>query len=206
MAHLGPISMRPKRGQGRSPSAPNHKWAHLSQFLGPNWPKKALGPIWTTDHYGPHFQPWPLVNPRGHQQLKSTLSLNSRGRFSHSSMHPVLKDARVMHIWYYIPLCTIFSQKSNGEIFRTHFHDSKSRSPKPITNFKGGLFSSSVWKSMAAIRRSFQDPNHLALQELGWKFFQDHSRGILGGYSSFNQLSRQQVIQYSLDNSIDPYR
>ncbi|MBW0504980.1 hypothetical protein O181_044695 [Austropuccinia psidii MF-1] len=46
--------------------------------------------------------------------------------------------------------------------------------PKSITNFEGGLFSSSVWQSMAAIRRSFHDPNHLALQELGWQFFQDH--------------------------------
>ncbi|MBW0474040.1 hypothetical protein O181_013755 [Austropuccinia psidii MF-1] len=31
-------------------------------------------------------------------------------------------------------------------------------------------------------------------------------RAILRGYSSFNQLSRQQVLQYSLDNSIGPYR
>ncbi|MBW0492658.1 hypothetical protein O181_032373 [Austropuccinia psidii MF-1] len=92
-------------------------------------------------------------------------------------MHPVLKDAGTVHIWYYIPLCTIFAQQSNGDIFRTHFNDSKSRSPKSITNFEGGLFSSSVWQSMVAIRRSFQDPNHLALQELGWQLFQDHSKG-----------------------------
>ncbi|MBW0581648.1 hypothetical protein O181_121363 [Austropuccinia psidii MF-1] len=37
-------------------------------------------------------------------------------------------------------------------------------------NFKGGFFNSSVWQSMAAIRQPFKDPNHLALQELGWKF------------------------------------
>ncbi|MBW0473605.1 hypothetical protein O181_013320 [Austropuccinia psidii MF-1] len=30
---------------------------------------------------------------------------------------------------------------------------------------------------MAAIRRPFQDPNHLALQELGWQLFQDYSKG-----------------------------
>ncbi|MBW0513494.1 hypothetical protein O181_053209 [Austropuccinia psidii MF-1] len=30
---------------------------------------------------------------------------------------------------------------------------------------------------MAAIRRLFKDPNHLALQELGWKLFQDYSKG-----------------------------
>ncbi|MBW0544739.1 hypothetical protein O181_084454 [Austropuccinia psidii MF-1] len=30
---------------------------------------------------------------------------------------------------------------------------------------------------MAAIRGLFKDPNHLALQELGWKLFQDYSKG-----------------------------
>ncbi|MBW0535506.1 hypothetical protein O181_075221 [Austropuccinia psidii MF-1] len=46
-------------------------------------------------------------------------------------MHPVLKDAGVVHIWYYIPLCPIFSQHSNGDIFRTQFYDPKSRSQNP---------------------------------------------------------------------------
>ncbi|MBW0538121.1 hypothetical protein O181_077836 [Austropuccinia psidii MF-1] len=49
--------------------------------------------------------------------------------------------------------------------------------PKIHTNFGGGLFRSSVWQSMAAIRRPFQDQTHLALQELGWQFFQDYSKG-----------------------------
>ncbi|MBW0585210.1 hypothetical protein O181_124925 [Austropuccinia psidii MF-1] len=31
-------------------------------------------------------------------------------------MHPVLKVAGVVHIWYYIPLCTIFSQKFNNDV------------------------------------------------------------------------------------------
>ncbi|MBW0510360.1 hypothetical protein O181_050075 [Austropuccinia psidii MF-1] len=50
-------------------------------------------------------------------------------------MHLILKDAGVVHIWYYVPLCTIFSQQSNGDVFRTQFHDSKSRSqnPSPIS-------------------------------------------------------------------------
>ncbi|MBW0563012.1 hypothetical protein O181_102727 [Austropuccinia psidii MF-1] len=46
-------------------------------------------------------------------------------------MHPVLKDSGVVHIWYYIPLCTIFAQESNGDVFRTQFDDSKSRSQNP---------------------------------------------------------------------------
>ncbi|MBW0572516.1 hypothetical protein O181_112231 [Austropuccinia psidii MF-1] len=48
---------------------------------------------------------------------------------------------------------------------------------KSNAHFEGGFLSSSVWQSMAAIRRPFKDPNHVALQELGWKFIQDYSKG-----------------------------
>ncbi|MBW0472523.1 hypothetical protein O181_012238 [Austropuccinia psidii MF-1] len=114
-------------------------------------------------------------------------------------MHPVLKVAGVVHIWYYIPLCTIFAQQLNGDAFRTKFHNSKIKFPKTNTHFKGGLFSSSVWQSMADIRRFFKDPNHLALQELGWKF----NSGLLKRYFAgvlhhFNHLSRKQVLQHPL--------
>ncbi|MBW0567917.1 hypothetical protein O181_107632 [Austropuccinia psidii MF-1] len=54
-----------------------------------------------------------------------------KGNIYHSSIHPVLKDAGVVHIWYYIPLCTIFALQFNGDAFRTQFHDSKSRSQNP---------------------------------------------------------------------------
>ncbi|MBW0580936.1 hypothetical protein O181_120651, partial [Austropuccinia psidii MF-1] len=46
-------------------------------------------------------------------------------------MHPVLKVSGVVHIWYYIPLCTIFAQQLNGDVYRTQFHLSKSRSKSP---------------------------------------------------------------------------
>ncbi|MBW0487087.1 hypothetical protein O181_026802 [Austropuccinia psidii MF-1] len=49
--------------------------------------------------------------------------------------------------------------------------------PKFNAHFEVGLFSSSVWKSMAAIRRLFKDTNHLALQGLGWQLLQDYSKG-----------------------------
>ncbi|MBW0565267.1 hypothetical protein O181_104982 [Austropuccinia psidii MF-1] len=47
-------------------------------------------------------------------------------------MHPILKVAGVVHIWYYIPLCTIFAHQFNGDAFRTKLHDSKSWSPNTI--------------------------------------------------------------------------
>ncbi|MBW0529799.1 hypothetical protein O181_069514 [Austropuccinia psidii MF-1] len=78
--------------------------------------------------------------------------------------------------------------------------------PKSNSHFEGGLLNSSVWQSMAAIRRPFKDPNHRTLKELGWKF---HSGFFQGPFSEvinfFNQLSRNQVFQYSLDNSIGQY-
>ncbi|MBW0481650.1 hypothetical protein O181_021365 [Austropuccinia psidii MF-1] len=174
MGHLGPFwpnFNEGKRGQGGQSLSPKPQVGPPEPVFGPKLAKKALGPILTP------FSAMASGNPRGHQRLKSTILFSSRGRFSHSSRNPVLKDAGMVHIWYYIPLCTIFDRQSNGNIFRTLFHDYKSRSSKFITNFEGGPLSSSVWQFLVAIRRSFQDPNHLALQELGWQFFQDHSKG-----------------------------
>ncbi|MBW0574390.1 hypothetical protein O181_114105, partial [Austropuccinia psidii MF-1] len=50
-------------------------------------------------------------------------------------MHPVIKVAGVVHIWCYIPLCTIFAQKFNGDVFRTQFHllNSRHQNPTPIS-------------------------------------------------------------------------
>ncbi|MBW0526374.1 hypothetical protein O181_066089 [Austropuccinia psidii MF-1] len=47
-------------------------------------------------------------------------------------MHPILNVEGVLHIWYYIPLCTIFAQNFDGDVFRTQLHLSKSRSQNPI--------------------------------------------------------------------------
>ncbi|MBW0472346.1 hypothetical protein O181_012061 [Austropuccinia psidii MF-1] len=96
-------------------------------------------------------------------QVKLTLPLSSRGRFP-------------------IPPCTPYSRMEEWCIYGIIYHcapfflsnpmvmlsGSNSMIPKSITNFEGGLFSSSVWKYMEAIRRPFHDPNHLALQELDW--------------------------------------
>ncbi|MBW0498413.1 hypothetical protein O181_038128 [Austropuccinia psidii MF-1] len=50
-------------------------------------------------------------------------------------MHPVLKVAGVVHIWCYIPLCTIFAQKFNGDVFRTQLYllNSRHQNPTPIS-------------------------------------------------------------------------
>ncbi|MBW0548005.1 hypothetical protein O181_087720 [Austropuccinia psidii MF-1] len=62
-----PRSNEAKRGQGGSSSAPNHKWAHLSQF----WPQKPTNPEIAKNTLGPEnwpqFSPLPLETTRGHQ-------------------------------------------------------------------------------------------------------------------------------------------
>ncbi|MBW0589909.1 hypothetical protein O181_129624 [Austropuccinia psidii MF-1] len=117
-------------------------------------------------------------------------------------MHPVLKVAGVVHIWYYIPLCTIFDQQFNGDVFRTQFHLSKSRSqnPKPIS-MKDSL------TNQSGNQKTIQGSQSPGPAGVGLAI---HSGLFQGPFSevihSFKQLSRHQVFQYSLDNSIGTYR
>ncbi|MBW0488440.1 hypothetical protein O181_028155 [Austropuccinia psidii MF-1] len=49
-------------------------------------------------------------------------------------------------------------------------------------------------------------PTTWSCRSLVGNYFRIIQRAILRGYSSFNKLSRQQVLQYSMDNTIGPYR
>ncbi|MBW0492597.1 hypothetical protein O181_032312 [Austropuccinia psidii MF-1] len=121
-------------------------------------------------------------------------------------MHPVLKVAGVVHIWYYIPLCTIFAHKFNCDFFKTKFHDSKSRSqnPTPISKEDSSAHQSgNPWRLSEEYSRT---PTTWPCRSWVDNHFRIIPRAIIRGYSSSNQLSRQQVLQYSLENSIDPYR
>ncbi|MBW0503293.1 hypothetical protein O181_043008 [Austropuccinia psidii MF-1] len=121
-------------------------------------------------------------------------------------MHPVLKVAGVVHIWYYIPLCTIFAQQFNGEVLRTKFNDCKSRSqnPIPISNEDSSAHQSgNPWRLSEDYSRT---PATWPCRSWIGSYFRILPRALLRGYSSFNLLSRQKVLQYSLDNSIGPYR
>ncbi|MBW0522043.1 hypothetical protein O181_061758 [Austropuccinia psidii MF-1] len=117
-------------------------------------------------------------NPqRPPDQLKSTLPLNSRGGFP-------------------IPPCTPYSRMQEWCRYGIKYHYAPFFLRNPMVTFSGpnciipnqgpkihyqflkeDSSAHQSGKSMAAIRRQFQDPNHLALQELGWQFFQDYSKG-----------------------------
>ncbi|MBW0528048.1 hypothetical protein O181_067763 [Austropuccinia psidii MF-1] len=81
-------------------------------------------------------------------------------------MQPVLTDPGVVHIWYNIPFCTILAQKYNGAIFTTKLSDPNTVA-NPSPSLKEDFPAIQSGNSLAATRRPFEDPNHLALQELG---------------------------------------
>ncbi|MBW0543465.1 hypothetical protein O181_083180 [Austropuccinia psidii MF-1] len=113
-------------------------------------------------------------------------------------MHPILKVAGVVHIWYYIPLCTIFAQQFNGDDFRTIFHFSNSRyqNPKPLskedslTHQSGNPWRQSEHHSRIAITWPCRS----------WvgNFIQDYSKGILRGYTVFQSAFKASSISILL--------
>ncbi|MBW0590398.1 hypothetical protein O181_130113 [Austropuccinia psidii MF-1] len=92
--------MKPKGAKGAVHQLPNHKSAKCSAH----------------DLWKP---------PEATSSTPIKDSPQAQGKTFPSSMHPVFKDPGVVHIWYNIPLCTIFSEQSNGDIFRTKLCDSR---------------------------------------------------------------------------------
>ncbi|MBW0557744.1 hypothetical protein O181_097459 [Austropuccinia psidii MF-1] len=98
----------------------------------------AINPVGPNFDHGPPWVNSSAMPSGNHQSPSDQLSLSfpsTPGNFLLSFIPPVLKVAGMVHIWYYIPFFTIFAQQSNGDIFRTQFHLSKSRSqiPTPIS-------------------------------------------------------------------------
>ncbi|MBW0483828.1 hypothetical protein O181_023543 [Austropuccinia psidii MF-1] len=146
------VHQLPRTGGSQTTSGPPEPFL-VTNSIQPNMAiKDPQDPKWSKALWTPFLSPWPLETTRGHQLSSPQGSPHIEGKFPLSSMHPVLKVPRVVHIWYNIPSCTIFAQKSNGEIFRTKLSDPKS-SPKYITNFKGGLLSYSVWQFPGSYQR-----------------------------------------------------
>ncbi|MBW0488426.1 hypothetical protein O181_028141 [Austropuccinia psidii MF-1] len=112
-------------------------------------------------------------------------------------MHPVLKDAGVVLICYSIPLCKIFAQKSNGD-------NSRSQNPLPISKEDSSAHQSG--NPLPLSEDNSRTPTTWPCRSWVGNSFRIIPRAILRVYSSLNQLSRQKVLQYSLDNSIGPYR
>ncbi|MBW0497368.1 hypothetical protein O181_037083 [Austropuccinia psidii MF-1] len=120
-----------------------------------------------------------------------------KGKISQSSIHPVLKDAGVVLIGYYIPLCTIFAQQCNGDAFR-------SQNTSPTLNEDSSAHQScNPWPLSEGHPRT---PTTWFCRRWVGNSVRIIPRAIPRGYSSFNKFSRQKVLQYSLESSIHPYR
>ncbi|MBW0513573.1 hypothetical protein O181_053288 [Austropuccinia psidii MF-1] len=143
----------------------------------------AIEPIGPIFGHGPPWKIIPAMASGNHQLSKHSPQL--KGNSFHSSMHPVLKVAGVVHIWYYIPLCTIFAQQFNGDVFRTKFHNSNSRSQNPTHILKEDSLthqSGNPWRQSEDYSRI---PITWPCRSWGWKF---HSELFQGHYQRFYSL------------------
>ncbi|MBW0584843.1 hypothetical protein O181_124558 [Austropuccinia psidii MF-1] len=136
-----------------------------------------------------------------HQRPPDQLSKHSpqlKGNSFHSSMHPVLKVAGVVHIWYYIPLCTILAQQFNGDVFRTKFHNHNPRSQDPTPILKEDYLthqSGNPWQQSEDHSRS---PITWLCRSWVGNFIQDYSKGILRGYKVFQSVVKASSISILL--------
>ncbi|MBW0464985.1 hypothetical protein O181_004700 [Austropuccinia psidii MF-1] len=122
-------------------------------------------------------------------------------------MPSVLKVAGMVHIWYYIPLCTIFAHQFNGDVFRNHFHLSISRSQNPTPISKEDYSTHQSDKLWRQSEDSSRIPTTCICRSWVGTLFRIIQKGQFSEVlHQCNQLSRHQVFQYSLDNSIHPYR
>ncbi|MBW0465756.1 hypothetical protein O181_005471 [Austropuccinia psidii MF-1] len=198
--------MRPK-GAATQPPRPGGPKPH-SDPPEPKLAKDLPDTILAINPVGPifgHELPWTNISAMvsgNHQRPPDQLSKPSpqpMGNSFHSLIPSVLKVAGVVHIWYYIPLCTIFAQKSNGDILRSHFHLSISRSQNSTPILKADYSAHQSDKVMAAIRSLFKDPNHLYLQEYGWYIIQDYSKGKFSrGITSIQSVVKASSISILL--------
>ncbi|MBW0531301.1 hypothetical protein O181_071016 [Austropuccinia psidii MF-1] len=111
------------------------------------------------------------------------------------------------------PQCTLYSRIQEWCIYGIIYHYAPFFLNNPMVTFSGPTYMipnqvqnpSPISKEdlsaiqsgnfLAATRRPFEDPNHLALQELGCHFLSGLSKGaMLIGYQSFQSFSRHQVL------------
>ncbi|MBW0544951.1 hypothetical protein O181_084666 [Austropuccinia psidii MF-1] len=109
-------------------------------------------------------------------------------------MHPILKVAGVVHMWYYIPLCTIFAQQFNGDAFRTQFHLSKSKSQNPTPVLKEDFLTHQSGNPWGQSEDHSRIPITWPCRSCVGNFIQDYSKGILRGYTSSQSVVKASSI------------
>ncbi|MBW0509497.1 hypothetical protein O181_049212 [Austropuccinia psidii MF-1] len=170
-APFGPIPIGPKGAKVGISAAPNHKTQ-----IG----HKLVHGLW---------------QPSG--ASRSDPSKNSppvQGKNSLSSMNSILKDQEwcIYDIIYHYAPCLL---RNPMVTLSAPNYVIPNQVPSPSTLSKEDFSAIQSGNSLAATRIPFKDPNHLALQMLG---FQSLIRTIMSeirtGYQSFQSLSRYQVF------------
>ncbi|MBW0591838.1 hypothetical protein O181_131553 [Austropuccinia psidii MF-1] len=109
-------------------------------------------------------------------------------------MHPVLKDQEWCIygiIYHYAPF--LLSNPMGTLSEPNYIIPNQVPSPSPF--LKKDFSAIQSGNSLVATRRPFKDPNHLALQRLGFQLFiSTIMRKILRGYQSFQSFSRHKVF------------
>ncbi|MBW0482410.1 hypothetical protein O181_022125 [Austropuccinia psidii MF-1] len=113
-------------------------------------------------------------------------------------MHPVLKVAGVVHIWYYISLCTIFAQQFNGDAFRTQFHLSKSRSQNPMPILKEDFLAHQSGNPWQQSEHHSRIPITWPCRSWVGNSFRIIPRAILRGYVLFQSVVKSSSISILL--------
>ncbi|MBW0539733.1 hypothetical protein O181_079448 [Austropuccinia psidii MF-1] len=122
--------------------------------------------------------------------IRETPSFNSIGLIMHKP--------RVVHLWYYIPLCTIFPQKSYCDIFGTKLHPLNS-SPQIHHPFQRKTSQPSSLAIHGGYQKTIQGLPPPAEPGGGFYFHYRISQGVIPRFSeSFNQFSMHKVLQYLL--------
>ncbi|MBW0538172.1 hypothetical protein O181_077887 [Austropuccinia psidii MF-1] len=103
----------PRLGGSQTTSGPT------SANFGPNLnnPKNGQKDPKTQIGQEPHFGNFQTLASGNHQRPPAQVQKGFPSTQGKTSPSP--KDPGVVQIWYNIPLCTIFAQKSNGDVFTT---------------------------------------------------------------------------------------
>ncbi|MBW0545226.1 hypothetical protein O181_084941 [Austropuccinia psidii MF-1] len=109
-------------------------------------------------------------------------------------MHSVLKDQEWC-IYGIIYHDAPFLLRNPMVTLSEHNYVIPNQVPSPSTFLKKDFSAIQSGDSLAATRRPFEDPNHLALQRLGCHLLiRTIMRAILRGYQFFQSFSRNQVF------------
>ncbi|MBW0530122.1 hypothetical protein O181_069837 [Austropuccinia psidii MF-1] len=129
-----------------------------------------------------------------------------QGKTSLPSMHSILKDQEWCIyglLYHYAPFLltnTMVTLSGPNDVITNQVS-------KFITNFKGGLFSYSVWRFPGGYQKTISGPQQPGHAGVGLSILtRTILRAVLRGNKSYSIIVKASSTQNSLDNSIGAYR